>query len=58
VDYGVERSEKYGHSRFGHTYQQGEVSFYISDMLLISSLTYLICFMANSMPGVSASMTT
>ncbi|KAG0613388.1 hypothetical protein M758_6G099300 [Ceratodon purpureus] len=23
VDYGVERSEKYGHSRFGHTYHQG-----------------------------------
>ncbi|KAG0569655.1 hypothetical protein M758_6G101500 [Ceratodon purpureus] len=23
VDYGVERSEQYGHSRFGHTYHQG-----------------------------------
>lgn len=27
VDYGVERSEKYGHSRFGHTYHQGEMFF-------------------------------
>jgi len=25
VDYGVERSEKYGHSRYGHTYHQGEM---------------------------------
>lgn len=25
VDYGEERSEKYGHSRFGHTYHQGFV---------------------------------
>lgn len=39
MDYGIERSEKYGHSRFGHTYKQGEVSF-------SSALTFLICFVA------------
>lgn len=36
VDYGAERSQKYGHSRFGHTYHQGEISlslaFYLSDI--------------------------
>lgn len=30
MDYGEERSEKYGHSRFGHTYHQGFVCLSIS----------------------------
>ena len=38
VDYGVERSEKYGHSRFGHTYKQGDVSFPSAIMCLNAGL--------------------
>ena len=47
MDYGVDRSEKYGHSRFGHTYHQGEVSFSSSFVSYVSWQT--LCRMFVSM---------